>query len=208
MTVPADRDWDEGRALLGARDPVLRRLVARDPGLDPAEVFDGWGADLWTALLRQVTDQHISNAAALAIIGRLRDRYGGRTPGPGEFLDTPPRALAEAGYSQAKIRTLTEAAGRIVRGALSPERLARMRDEEAHAELTRIKGVGRFTADGVLVLAFRRADVMPSADLQIRKAMAREWALGAVPSVRSADDRARPWAPWRTLAAAYLYSRA
>jgi DNA-3-methyladenine glycosylase II len=206
VTVPADPDWDEGRGLLGARDPVLRRLVARNPALDPAAVFDGWGADLWTALLRQVTDQHISNASALAIMGRLRDRYGGRSPGPAEFLDAAPRTLAEVGYSRAKIGALTDAASRIVEGALSTERLARLRDEEARAELTGIKGIGRFTADGVLLLAFRRADVMPSADLQIRKAMAHEWALGDVPSVRSADDRARPWAPWRTLAAAYLYA--
>ncbi|MBO2450282.1 DNA-3-methyladenine glycosylase 2 family protein [Actinomadura barringtoniae] len=206
VRAAGEPDWSEGRERLRAVGGGMRRLVEADPELDPAEAFDGWGDGLWTSLLRQVTDQHISNASAMAIIGRLRERCGGRLPDADEFLALAGATLTEVGYSRAKIATLTEVARRVVHGRLDAGRLAGLGDDAVRAELTEIKGVGRFTADGALILALGRTDVMPSADLQIRKALAELGRWDELPSVRAVDDHAERWAPWRTLAAAYLYA--
>ena len=71
-------------------------------------------------------------------------------------------------------------------------------------ELTQIKGVGRFTADGVLLLTLRRADIWPAADLALRRAVARVWELDAPPSLAEVDAVGERFRPWRTLAAVYL----
>ena len=72
-------------------------------------------------------------------------------------------------------------------------------------ELTQVKGVGRFTADGVLMLALRRPDVWPAADLALRRAVERVWELDAPASVTQVDALGERFRPWRTLAATYLY---
>ena len=69
--------------------------------------------------------------------------------------------------------------------------------------LTQIKGVGRFTADGVLLLTLRRADIWPAADLALRRAVARVWELDK-PSLADVDALGERFRPWRTLAAVYL----
>jgi hypothetical protein len=78
-------------------------------------------------------------------------------------------------------------------------------DDAAGAELTQVKGVGRFTADGVLMLALRRTDVWPAADLALRRTVERIWALDPPASVAQVDAIGERFRPWRTLAAAYLY---
>ena len=67
------------------------------------------------------------------------------------------------------------------------------------------KVVGRFTADGVLMLALRRPDIWPAADLALRRAVERVWALDAPASIAQVDAMGERFRPWRTLAATYLY---
>ena len=65
--------------------------------------------------------------------------------------------------------------------------------------------MGRFTADGVLMLALHRPDVWPAADLALRRAVERVWGLDPPASVAEVDALGEHFRPWRTLAAAYLY---
>jgi DNA-3-methyladenine glycosylase II len=109
------------------------------------------------------------------------------------------------------------AAGRTVLRAADPrmaalveadpdlERLRTLDDDAARTELTQVKGVGRFTADGVLMLALRRPDVWPAADLALRRAVERVWGLDAPATVAEVDALGERFRPWRTLAAVYLY---
>jgi DNA-3-methyladenine glycosylase II len=76
----------------------------------------------------------------------------------------------------------------------------------ARTALTEVKGVGRFTTDGALMLALRRPDVWPAADLAFRRAVERVWGLDPPASVEQVDALAERFRAWRTLAAAYLYS--
>jgi len=64
---------------------------------------------------------------------------------------------------------LHDLAARLGDGRLDLERLRTLNNDEARDELTQVKGVGRFTADGVLMLALRRPDVWPAADLALRR---------------------------------------
>lgn len=197
--------WEDGKAALRAADPRMAALVDADPDLDPDRVFEGWPNDLWGALVMQVIGQQLSRAAAAAILGRLEALSDGRLPTPVELLGTDAEALRALGLSRAKAVYLHDLAGRLVDGRLDLERLRELDDDEARDELTQVKGVGRFTADGVLMLALGRQDVWPAADLALRRAVGRVWDLGAAPSVAAVDAIGERFRPWRTLAAIYLY---
>jgi DNA-3-methyladenine glycosylase II len=189
-------------------DPRMAALVKAEPGLDPDVLLDGLPTDLWGALVFQVIGQQLSLAAAAAILARLEALHGGRLPMPAELLGTDAETLRQIGMSRAKAVYLHDLAARLEDGRLDLDRLRGLDDETARTELTQVKGVGRFTADGVLMLALRRPDVWPAADLALRRAVERVWGLSAPASIDEVDTVGERFRPWRTLAAAYLYSSA
>jgi DNA-3-methyladenine glycosylase II len=197
--------WAPGRKALRAADPRMAALVEAEPGLDPDGLFDGLPSDLWGALVLQVIGQQLSLASAAAILGRLDALHGGRLPTPAELLRTDADTLRGIGLSRAKSVYLHDLAARLEDGRLDLDRLQTLDDDAARTELTQVKGVGRFTADGVLMLALRRQDVWPAADLALRRAVERVWGLDAPASVEEVDALGERFRPWRTLAAAYLY---
>jgi DNA-3-methyladenine glycosylase II len=201
--LSADR-WAEGRPVLRAADPQMAALVDAHPELDPDAFFDNWPSELWSALVSQVIGQEISLAAAGAIRGRLEALHDGRLPTPAELLATAEEALRGIGLSRAKAAYLHDLAARLVDGRLDLARLRALDDDAARDELTQVKGVGRFTADGVLLLALRRPDIWPAGDLALRRAVARVWELDSPPSLAEADALGERFRPWRTLAAVYL----
>jgi DNA-3-methyladenine glycosylase II len=197
--------WAAGREVLRAADPRMAALVEADTDLDPDALFDGWPSDLWSALVFQVVGQQLSRAAAAAILGRLEALHAGRLPTPAELLHTDAETLRGIGLSRAKAVYLHDLAARLEDGRLDLERLRALDDDDARTELTQVKGVGRFTADGVLMVALRRPDVWPAADLALRRAVERVWGLEAPASVAEVDALGDRFRPWRTLAAVYLY---
>jgi DNA-3-methyladenine glycosylase II len=203
----ADVDrWAAGRALLREADPRIAELVDAKPALDPDRLFNGLPSDLWGALVLQVIGQQLSLAAAAAILTRLEALQGGRMPTPAELLATDAETLRGIGMSRAKAAYLHDLAARLVDGRLDLDQLRTLDDDVARTRLTEVKGVGRFTADGVLMLALRRPDVWPAADLALRRAVERIWGLDPPASVEQVDALGERFRPWRTLAAAYLYS--
>ena len=198
--------WAAGRAQLRAADPRMAELVDAQPGLDPDRLFDGLPSDLWGALVLQVIGQQLSLAAAAAILERLEALVGGQMPTPAELLAIDDETLRGIGMSYAKAAYLHDLAARLEDGRLDLDRLRALDDDAARAALIEVKGVGRFTADGVLMLSLRRPDVWPAADLAFRRAVERLWELDPPASVEHIDALGERFRPWRTLAAAYLYS--
>jgi DNA-3-methyladenine glycosylase II len=197
--------WAAGRELLRGADPRMAALVEAEPSLDPDGLLDGLPRDLWGALVLQVIGQQLSLAAAAAILGRLEALVGGRMPTPIELLALDADTLRGVGLSRAKAVYLHDLAARLLDGRLDFEQLRALDDDGARALLTQVKGVGRFTADGVLMLALRRPDIWPAADLALRRAIERIWELAAPASIAEIDAFGERFRPWRTLAAAYLY---
>jgi DNA-3-methyladenine glycosylase II len=200
--------WAPGRDALRAADPVLARLVDADPTLDPdARSVQLAHGGPWAALVLGVVSQQISGIAARAILGRLEDRFGdGTIPPPERIAAADPAELLAVGLSHAKAASLVDLATRITDGRLDLDGLDSLDDDTARAVLTQVKGVGRFTAEAVLMFALRRPDVLPAGDLTLRRAIQRVFELPIAPTIAEVDERGKAWRPWRTLAAAYLYN--
>jgi DNA-3-methyladenine glycosylase II len=184
----------------------MAALVEAYPQLDPDAFFENWPSELWSALVSQVIGQQISLVAAGAIRGRLERLHGGLLPTPAQLLGIDEDTLRGVGLSHAKAVYLHDVAAHLVDGRLDLARLRALDDDAARDALTQIKGVGRFTADGVLLLTLRRSDVWPAADLALRRAVARVWEFDHPPSLAEVDALGERFRPWRTLAAVYLLS--
>jgi DNA-3-methyladenine glycosylase II len=211
MTGDSSRDeWlRQARAYLRDADPVLARLIEDRPDFDPR----AWLAqlppmDLFGALLFQVTGQQLSVAATRRTLARIQDLFGGRLPAPAELLAADPAGLRAAGLSWRKVGTLRELAGRLADGRLNQDALAALPDDQIIAELTTIPGIGPWTAQGALLVALGREDVVLPGDLALRKAIRAAYQLDHLPAQQEVLTIAGPWRPYRSLATSYLFSAA
>ena len=118
------------------------------------------------------------------------------------------RALRQAGLSWRKVATLRDLAERLSDGRLDPDILSQLPDDEVIAALTTIPGIGPWTAQGALILALRREDVVLPGDLALRKAIKRAYELDHIPSQAEVLAIAEKWRPYRSVATSYLFSAA
>lgn len=188
-------------AHLRASDPVLGAVIDR---VGPFEhVVE---PDLWRSLVDAIVSQQLSVKAASTIVGRVAALASeGGFPGPERLLAAPEETLRACGLSRAKVRYVRDLATRWVDGSLPHETLPSLPDEEVIRVLTEVKGIGRWTAEMVLIFTLGRPDVLPIDDLGLQAAVQRAYALPERPRPREILPLAEPWRPYRSAATLYLW---
>lgn len=183
-------------------DPALRAVIDRvgPCGLRPYEEGTHFGY-----VMRCIVYQQLSGKAAATIFGRVTDLWGGRHPTPGELLETPEVVLRAAGLSGQKVGYVKDLAVRSRDGTLPIERLHELSDDEAMEALIGVRGVGRWTAQMVLMFRLGRQDVFPELDLGVRKAVKLLLRLRTLPTPERMRKVGERWAPNRTVATWYLW---
>ena len=185
---------------------MLAAIIDEVGPLDDAREGRPDREDHYGALVRTITGQQLSVAAARAIYGKLTARFDDRPPTPAEILDDEPEELrAAAGLSRAKVTYLRSLAEHVISGDLELERLDELSDEDVIAELTAVKGLGLWSAHMFLMFHLSRPDVLPVGDLGIRRAIERAYGLDELPEAAAIERIAEPWRPHRTLACRYLW---
>jgi DNA-3-methyladenine glycosylase II len=117
-----------------------------------------------------------------------------------------PQELRASGMSTRKGATLRALAERFGDGRLSERSLARMTDEEIEAALTKVPGIGPWTAHGFLIVALDRPDVLLSGDLALRRAVQHTYGFDHLPIEDEMVQVAERWRPYRSLAVSYLFA--
>jgi len=199
--TPLPYDAVAGSHALAAADPRLAAVVAAvgPPTLEirPDETLP--------ALVRAVVYQQLSGKAAATIHGRLVALLGGAVDA-GALAATPDDALRACGLSRAKTAAVRDLAERHLDGRLpSRDALAAMSDDEATAALVAARGVGVWTVQMFLLFNLGRPDVWPVGDLGVQEGWRLAAGLAERPSARDLAAVGAPWAPWRSLAAWYLW---
>ncbi|GAB3641307.1 DNA-3-methyladenine glycosylase family protein [Spirosoma arcticum] len=194
---------DQARAALCAKDPVMRVLIDANPNLD----HHAWRSTLpvqglFEALLFQIVGQQISVTAGNAIFARLRTLYSA-DHNPSILAELSTDELRATGLSTRKAECVKDLARRAKAGELAG--LEHLSHEEARTRLISFRGIGPWTADGALFIAFGWDDVLVSGDLVLRKAVQRAYNLPEMPSEREVEAIGEQWRPHRSMAAGYLF---
>jgi 3-methyladenine DNA glycosylase/8-oxoguanine DNA glycosylase len=189
---------------LTASDPQLGALIAR---VGPYQLRPRATHSLFTAVARSIVYQQLSGSAAATILGRVRAIYAPkRFPTPRDILATPPERLRAAGLSTAKTAALRDLAARCLdRTVPAMSRVRLMDDEEIIERLIQVRGVGRWTAEMLLMFRLGRGDVLPLGDLGIRKGFQLTFGNRQLPSAITIERRAERWRPYRSVACWYLW---
>lgn len=190
--------WPRATRELAARDAVLRELINRFQGLAL-----GSRGDAFSTLARAVVGQQISVKAAQSVWDRLSDRL--ETVTPELLIRFRKPTLKACGLSGQKADYLKDLARKFLDGTLDAARWHALDDEALIAELTQIKGIGRWTAEMFLIFYLTRPDVLPLDDLGLQRAIRLHYNRGRPMSVRRMHSTGANWAPWRSVATWYLW---
>jgi DNA-3-methyladenine glycosylase II len=192
---------------LARADPALGRLIAAVMArIGPQRITPSRAAP-FEALARAVIYQSISATAAEPIYMRLKQAVS--TPfTPAKVLALRSQSLTKAGLSKAKAQTIRGLAEWFAAHRTLAEKLPSLADAEIVETLTSLPGIGAWTVNVFLIFNLGRLDVMPAADLGIRRGVQLIDGLNAIATPKQVLERSRTWSPYRSIASIYLWQAA
>jgi 3-methyladenine DNA glycosylase/8-oxoguanine DNA glycosylase len=197
--------YDTGAAVdhLRSRDRKLARLIDRVGRPDiQRRTFD----TPFHALFSAIISQQLSGKAAHSIYRRTRALFPrGRITAPA-VLATEPDALRGAGLSRAKVAAVHDLAEKYASGVLpDARRMKSLSDDAIIDALVRVRGVGRWTVEMLLIFHLGRPDVLPVGDLGVRKGFQITYGRPELPSANELLAHGERWRPYRSAASWYMW---
>jgi DNA-3-methyladenine glycosylase II len=189
---------------LAKADPVLATLM-RAAGrftLEPQRTHSPF-----RSLVGAIANQQLNGIVAQRILARFVALYADcEFPTPEQVLATPDATLRGVGFSFAKIAALKDLADKTCTGVV-PDGVAleSLTDDAIVERLTQVRGIGRWTVEMMLMFQLGRADVLPVDDFGVRNGLRLAYGLRGMPTTRALADFGARWAPYRTMAAWYLW---
>jgi len=194
----------EAAKVLSGVDRILARVIEQ---VGPLQIQLKPIHNPFRTLTESITYQQLHSKAAATILSRFKALYPGRRfPSPDDVMATSDDHMRGAGLSRAKTAAIKDLAAKILDGTVpSPGRLKRMNDEEIIEQLTRVRGIGRWTVEMLLIFGYGQPDVLPATDYGIQKGFAGTYRKGEMPSPKEILEYGEKWRPCRTTASLYLW---
>ena len=156
-------------------------------------------------LCNAIIGQQISVAAADAITIRFNKLFNGHSPTPQGVIKLSEIDLRKAGLSKQKVAYLKDLSFHFYEKILRPHRLHHMGNDEVICQLTRVHGIGRWTAEMFLIFSLNRPDVLPVGDLGLQLALKKLYRMRQLPTVKRMRTIGRKWNPLETVGTWYAW---
>lgn len=156
-------------------------------------------------LVRSIISQQISTGAARSIRRRLEETIAPASITEASISRLSPDELRGVGLSAPKASYLADLAQRVSSGDVKLQHIGRLSNEQVIDELTRVKGIGRWTAQMFLIFSLGRLDVFPYDDLGVRSAIRSLYGFDELPNKEQCLEIAKPWSPYESVASWYCW---
>jgi DNA-3-methyladenine glycosylase II len=183
-------------------DPVLARVIAR---VGPCRFAPITAGSHFHFIARAIVFQQLAVKAAATIHRRFLELYGAEPPEPHAVAATPDERLRAAGLSRQKLSYIKDLARKVDDGEVRLDRLAVLDDPGVIAELTKVKGIGVWSAQMFLIFRLGRPDVLPVGDLGVQKGIQLAYGLRSLPSPKRVTRIGKPWSPYATIGSWYMW---
>ncbi len=193
-------ELQKAREYLIKSDPILGEVIKNYPPFERRV-----GENYFVNLAETIISQQLSIKAADTIWLRFVKLFPKNKITPENVITTDTEKMQECGISYQKIGYIKDLAEKTLVSGIVFEQFDIMTDEEIIAELIKVKGIGRWTAEMFLMFTMGRPDVFSYGDLGIRKAIQRIYSLKKEPTQKKAEKIAKQWIPYRTVACRYLW---
>jgi DNA-3-methyladenine glycosylase II len=190
-------------AHLGKACPSMKTLIRR---VGPCTLEIEAGRTPFQALVNAVAHQQLHGKAAQTILGRFRQLFGGRFPGPKALAGVTDDQLRGVGFSRAKAAAIRDLAEKSISGVVpGAKAIALLSDEEIIARITQVRGVGKWTVEMLLIFTLGRRDVWPTDDFGVRAGWRIAYGMDEMPSPKELHLLGEKFRPHRSVAAWYLW---
>lgn len=189
--------WGSAKLELANKDVLLKSLIEEfeEPRLSSR-------GDLFATLIKSIVGQQISVIAASAVWSRLFDLVG--EVNPESILAKTHEELRQVGLSNRKVEYIVGIAEAWTEG-LSEIDWEQMSDEEVVQELVKLRGVGRWTVQMLLIFALLRQDVFPIDDIGLIRGMEKLYNSGKPLETSELNEISEKWIPYRTMGVWYIW---
>ena len=194
--------------------PSRRRILNHFNECDPkmARVIQTMGPlrlkrnrNYFLVLCQSIVSQQISVAAADTIYSRFHKLFDGKTPTPERVAKLKDAPLRTAGLSRQKAAYLKDLSHRFLDGTIRSRQLNYLDNEEIIEQLTRVHGIGRWTAEMFLIFSLNRLDVLPVDDLGLQAAVQNIYGMKVRPDAKRLRTIGKKWNPFETVATWYAW---
>lgn len=189
------------RAILHLKkaDPILAEIIER---VGPYRI--NYDEPAFASLAEAIVYQQLHGKAAATIFKRLTD-IAGLPLTPEGILKLSEQQMRAVGLSKQKLSYLRDLAAKTQSREVDFLKLPDLPDEEVIKNLTKIKGIGVWTAHMFLMFSLRRSDVLPTGDLGIQMALKKHYRKRKLPKPKDMEKIAKCWSPYRSVACWYLW---
>ena len=181
-------------------DPLLASIIPQISSFD-----FGVSVDPFSDLVESIISQQLSEKAGSTIFGRFKRLFKNNKITPVAILKLPDSAIRAVGPSWSKVSYIKNIARAAKDGVVNFQTIQSLDNEVVIQKLTKIKGVGPWTAEMFLMFALGRQDVFSFGDLGLRNAIKRLYKLKKEPTRKKLEQITQKWSPYRTYAARILW---
>ncbi len=181
-------------------DPKLYRH-SLEFQIDDLELSD----NLFIDITQTIIGQQLSGKAADTIFARFEALFPAKQITPEIILETSDDRLRSAGLSGAKVRSIKDLSEKIISKEINLTKLPTLSDNEVLEELLKVKGIGPWTAEMLMMFSLGRTDIFSMGDLVLRKELMNIRGWKKVPTEKKLTKALSDWSPYRTYAARILW---
>ncbi|MBI3379526.1 DNA-3-methyladenine glycosylase 2 family protein [Candidatus Gottesmanbacteria bacterium] len=182
-------------------DPLLFSYVKDIKSLKALSKSNNFFSDLCEAII----NQQLSDKAARTIFNRFKTLFPKEIITAKKLLKITDKKIREVGTSWKKVDFMKNLAGKVVKKEIELGKLENLKDQEVIIELTKLHGIGKWTAEMFLMFSLGREDVFSAGDLGLRRAMQKLYKMKKEPTLKQIEKISNKWSPYRTYAALILW---
>lgn len=182
------------------KDSLMEKLI-KEYKIDE---WGKYGSSLFVDIIDAIISQQLSSKASQSISKRFKDFFNNKAINPSDVLKESSEKLRACGLSFTKVSYIQGLAKAVNQRELDLEKLAELSDEQVKAELTKIRGIGKWTAEMILLFSLQRPDIFSLGDLGLRTAVSRLYKIDRN-NLGKIEEISLTWSPYRSFASRYLW---
>ena len=194
--------WNKAKKYLSKKDKVMRGLIRRYKG--PSEIILTSRKDIFFSLCKSIIGQQISIAAANSVFLKFKKKCDNKI-NPKTVYKLSTVQLKSCGLSRQKVKGLKSLAIQTLNKKFNPKLIPDMSDEEAIIYLSKLRQIGRWSAEMILLFTYNRSDIWPVQDIGLLRAISKNYKKKYLPPDRFINLLKKRFSPYCSVATWYLW---
>ena len=194
--------WDKAKKYLSKKDRIMHKLIKRYQG--PSEIILTSRRDVFFSLCKSIIGQQISVAAANSVFLKFKKKCNGKINAK-IVSKLRSSQLKDCGLSRQKVLGIKSLSKVILNKSFNPKLINKMNDEEAIIYLSKLRQIGRWSAEMILLFTYNRSNIWPIQDIGLLRAISKNYKKKYLPPEKFVNLLKKKFSPYCSVATWYLW---